>query len=66
MQQLAQVFTPLSLLELPVQSRQCELMGIVFGEMRLGNILWRLLVKLVLRHQVYFLMFRPGIEKCFD
>lgn len=38
-------------------------MGIIFCEVRPGNLRWRLLVKLLLRHQVDFLMFRPGSGK---
>lgn len=58
-----QVCLPLPLFKLPVQSCQCELVGIIFCDVRPGNVLWRLLVKRFLRHQVYLLMLRPGPGK---
>lgn len=56
-------YGPLPLFKLPVQSCQCELMGIGFGEVGPWNV-WRgVLVKLFLRNQVDFFMFRPGVKK---
>lgn len=56
-------YGPLPLFKLPVQSCQCELMGIGFREVGPWNV-WRgVVVKLFLRNQVDFFMFRPGIKK---
>lgn len=51
---------PLPLFKLPVQSSQCELVRIIFCELRPGNLLWGLLIELLLGHQVYFFMLGPG------
>lgn len=56
-------YRPLPLFKLPVQSRQRELMGIGFCEVGPWNIWWGIPVKLFLRNQVDFFMFRPGIKK---
>lgn len=55
-------YGPFPLFKLPVQSRQCELMGIGFREVGPWNV-WRgVLVKLFLRNQGDFFMFRPGVK----
>lgn len=56
-----QVRVPLPLLQLPVQSCQCELMGISFREVGPWNFWWSFQVKLFLRNQVNFFMLRPGV-----
>lgn len=54
------VCVPFPLFKLPVQSCQCELVGIILCKVGPGNLLRCLLVKLLLTHEVYLLMLRPG------
>lgn len=58
-----QVCLPLPLFKLPVQSCQCELMGIGLGEARPWDVRWSFLVELFLSNQVNFFMFRPTVTE---